>query len=78
MGVGVESPRREMRGMMLSARDVESVLLRSQASEVGGGQVVRAFDVRSSVKEQILSVGAEFLEVEVASCSFRCSSVRCV
>lgn len=31
----------------------------------GMGAVVRAFDVRSSVKEQILSVGAEFLEVEV-------------
>lgn len=31
----------------------------------GMGAVVRAFDVRSSVKEQILSVGAEFLEVEL-------------
>merc|ERR1719284_2020799 len=29
------------------------------------GAVVRAFDVRSSVKEQIESVGAEFLEVDL-------------
>jgi NAD(P) transhydrogenase alpha subunit len=29
------------------------------------GAVVRAFDVRASVKEQITSVGAEFLEVEM-------------
>ncbi|EKX54738.1 hypothetical protein GUITHDRAFT_156799 [Guillardia theta CCMP2712] len=31
----------------------------------GMGAIVRAFDVRSSVKEQIQSVGAEFLEVEL-------------
>jgi NAD(P) transhydrogenase alpha subunit len=29
------------------------------------GAVVRAFDVRSSVKEQIVSAGAEFLEVDL-------------
>jgi len=29
------------------------------------GAIVRAFDVRSSVKEQIQSVGAEFLEVKI-------------
>ena len=31
----------------------------------GMGAIVRAFDVRSTVKEQILSAGAEFLEVEL-------------
>mmetsp|Transcript_21927 Transcript_21927/g.34342 ORF Transcript_21927/g.34342 Transcript_21927/m.34342 type:complete len:921 (-) Transcript_21927:930-3692(-) len=31
----------------------------------GMGAIVRAFDVRSSVKEQILSAGAEFLEVQL-------------
>jgi NAD(P) transhydrogenase len=31
----------------------------------GMGAIVRAFDVRSTVKEQILSAGAEFLEVDL-------------
>ena len=31
----------------------------------GMGAIVRAFDVRSTVKEQILSAGAEFLEVQL-------------
>ena len=30
------------------------------------GAVVRAFDVRAVTKEQVESMGAEFLEVEVA------------
>jgi NAD(P) transhydrogenase len=46
------------------------------------GAIVRAFDTRASVKEQVESLGAEFLEVSLkvrntageAACMLRCAN----
>lgn len=35
------------------------------------GAIVRAFDTRSAVKEQVESLGAEFLEITIKVCIFQ-------
>lgn len=36
------------------------------------GAIVRAFDTRSAVREQVESLGAEFLTVTIAVCTYQC------